>query len=86
MLTFALALPPRDYDALDSRLNFYRQVVDRLRALPVPVDAAAAATLPLDGALNSGSHSIEDRPLAEGDVSPIPAASRLASPTSIKRN
>ena len=74
VLTFALALPPRDYDTLDSRLSFYRQVVDRLRALPGAVGAAAAATLPLDGVLNSGSHSIEGRPLAEGEVSPMFAA------------
>ena len=79
VLTFALALPPRDYDTLDSRLSFYRQVVDRLRALPGAVGAAAAATLPLDGVLNSGSHSIEGRPLAEGEVSPMFAAGdRLA--------
>ena len=49
VLTFALALPPRDYDTPDSRSSFYRQVVDRLRALPGAVDAAASSMLPLDG-------------------------------------
>ena len=77
LLLIALALPPRD--TLDSRLSFHRQVVDRLRALPGAVDVAAASTLPLDGVLNSGSHSIEGRPLAEGDVSPMFAA-RVVSP------
>ena len=48
-LTFALALPPRDYDTPASRLDFYRQVVDRLRSLPGAVGAAASSALPLDG-------------------------------------
>ena len=79
VLTFALALPPRDYDTPDSRLGFYRQVVDRLRALPGAVGAAASSTLPLDGVLNSGGHRIEGRPLAEGDV-PRMFAVRVVSP------
>ena len=33
VLTFGLALPHRDYDTPASRLNFYRQVVDRARTL-----------------------------------------------------
>ena len=79
VLTFALALPARDYGTPDSRLDFYRQMVDRLRALPGAVDAAASSTLPLDGVLNSGSHRIEGRPLAEGEVSPMFAV-RVVSP------
>lgn len=79
VFTFALALPPRDYDTTDSRLSFYRQVVERLHALPGAVGAAAASTLPLDGVLNSGSHRIEGRPLAEGEVSPMFAV-RIVSP------
>ena len=79
VLTFALALPPRDYDTPDSRLGFYRQVVDRLRSLPGTVGAAASSTLPLDGVLNSGGHRIEGRPLAEGEVPPMFAV-RVVSP------
>ena len=71
VLTFGLALPHRDYDTPASRLNFYRQVVDRLRALPGAVAAAAAATVPLDGVVNSAGHSIEGRPRAERDPWPV---------------
>ena len=79
VLTFALALPPRDYDTPASRLGLYRQMVDRLRALPGAVGAAAASSLPLDAVLNSGSHRIEGWPLAEGEVPPMFAV-RVVSP------
>ena len=79
VLTFGLALPPRDYDTPASRLGLYRQVVDRLRTLPGVVGAAAASGLPLDAVLSSGSHRIEGRPLAEGEVSPMFAV-RVVSP------
>ena len=79
VLTFALALPPRDYDTPDSRLDFYRQVVDCLRSLPGAVGAASSSALPLDGVLNSGGHRIEGRPLTEGDVPPMFAV-RVVSP------
>ena len=71
VLAFGLALPHRDYDTPASRLNFYRQVVDRLRTLPGAVAAAAAATVPLDGVVNSAGHSIEGRPRAERDQWPV---------------
>ena len=70
VLTFGLALPHSDYDTPASRLNFYRQMVDRLHALPGAV-AAAAATVPLDGVVNSAGHSIEGRPQAERDPWPV---------------
>ena len=70
VLTFGLALPPRDYDTPGARLAFYRQVIERLHALPHAVDAAAASYIPLRGVVNQGSFSIEGRPYAEGDVSP----------------
>ncbi|MCY4121452.1 MAG: ADOP family duplicated permease, partial [Acidobacteria bacterium] len=79
VLTFAVALPPRDYDTPDSRLDFYRQVIDRLRSLPGAVGAASSSALPLDGVLNSGGHRIEGRPLAEGEVPPMFAV-RVVSP------
>ena len=79
VLTFALALPPRDYDTPDSRSSFYRQVVDRLRALPGAVDAAALSMLPLDGRTEQWGALHRGPPLAEGGVPPVFAV-RVVSP------
>ena len=78
VLTFGLALPPRDYDTPGSRLTLYRQVTDRLRALPGAIDAAAASTTPLDGVVNQGGHSVEGRPQAQGYLGPIFAAKSVS--------
>lgn len=71
VLTFGLALPPRDYPSDESRLAFHRQLVDRLRALPGVVGAAAASTIPLGGAMSGSGHTVEGRPLADGEVPPV---------------
>ena len=78
VLTFGLALPERDYDA-DARLGFHRQLVERLRALPGAVDAAAATTIPLGGAVTGSGYSIEGRPLDDGEVPPV-FMSKVVSP------
>ena len=78
VLTFGLALPERDYDA-DARLGFHRQLVERLRALPGAVDAAAASTIPLGGAVTGSGYSIEGRPLDDGEVPPV-FMSKVVSP------
>ncbi len=71
VLTFGLALPLLDYEAPESRLAFHRQVVDRLRALPGAAGAAAATTVPLGGEVSGSGHTIEGRPLADGEVPPV---------------
>jgi len=71
VLTFGLALPLRDYDSAESRRDFHRQVVDRLRALPGVASAASATTVPLGGELAGSGHTIEGRPLADGEVPPV---------------
>lgn len=71
VLTFGLALPPRDYPSDESRLAFHRQLVDRLRALPGVVGAAAASAVPLGGAMSGSGHTVEGRPLADGEVPPV---------------
>ena len=78
VLAFGLALPERDYETADARLNFHRQVVDRLRALPGVVDAAAAATVPLSGEVSGSGHTIEGRPLADDEVPPVFMTKRVA--------
>ena len=71
VLSFGLALPLRDYESAESRLGFHRQVIDRLRALPGVADAASATTIPLGGELAGSGHTIEGRPLADGEVPPV---------------
>ncbi len=68
VLTFGLALPLRDYDTPDARLAFHGQLVDRLRALPGVAGAAAASTVPLGGEVSGSGHTLEGRPLADGEV------------------
>ena len=79
VLTFGLSLPERDYDAADARLGFHRQMVERLRALPGAVDAAAASTVPLGGLMSGSGYSIEGRPLEDGEVPPV-FMSKVVSP------
>ena len=78
VLAFGLALPARDYPSPEARLNFHRQMVDRLRALPGVVDASATSIVPLSGEMSGSSHSIEGRPLADGEVPPVFMTKRVA--------
>ena len=78
VLAFGLALPARDYESPEARLNFHRQMVDRLRALPGVVDASATSIVPLSGEMSGSGHSIEGRPLADGEVPPIFMTKRVA--------
>ena len=70
-LTFGLALPARNYAAAAARLDFHRQVVDGLRALPGATAASAASTVPLGGERSGSGHTIEGRPPADGEVPPV---------------
>ena len=79
VLTFGLSLPQRDYETPEARLGFHRQMVDRLRALPGAVEAAAASTVPLGGEVSGSGYSVEGRPLADGDVPPV-FTTKLVSP------
>ncbi len=78
VLAFGLSLPERDYESPEARLNFHRQIVDSLRALPGAVDAAAASTVPLSGEVSGSGHTIEGRPLADGEVPPVFMVKRVA--------
>ena len=78
VLAFGLALPARDYESPAARLAFHRQIVDSLRALPGAVDASAASTVPLGGAVSGSGHSIEGRPLADDEVPPVFMVKRVA--------
>ena len=78
VLAFGLALPARDYPSPEARLNFHRQMVDRLRVLPGVVDASATSIVPLSGEMSGSGHTIEGRPLADGEVPPIFMTKRVA--------
>ena len=78
VLTFGLALPARDYESPEARLNFHRRMVDRLRALPGVVDASATSIVPLSGEMSGSGHTIEGRPPADGEVPPIFMTKRVA--------
>jgi predicted permease len=78
VLAFGLELHARDYETADARLNFHREVVDRLRALPGVVAASAASTVPLSGEMSGSGHSIEGRPLADDEVPPVFMIKRVA--------
>ena len=78
VLTFGLALSERDYETAGTRLNFHREMVRRLGALPGVVDASAASTVPLGGEVSGSGHSIEGRPRADGEVPPVFMTKRVA--------
>ncbi len=78
VLTFGLALPARDYPSPEARLNLHRRMVDRLRALPGAIDASATSIVPLSGEMSGSGHTIEGRPLADGEVPPIFMTKRVA--------
>ncbi|MEE8128712.1 MAG: ABC transporter permease [Vicinamibacterales bacterium] len=71
VLTFRLSLPERNYETAGTRLNFHRQMVDRLAGVPGVLKVAAASTTPLGGSLGGSGHSLEDHPQADGEVPPV---------------
>ncbi len=78
VLTFRLSLPERDYGAPGSRLNFHREMVDRLGGLPGVIGVAAASNTPLSGQLNGSGHSLEDHPQAGDEVPPVFMMKRIS--------
>jgi predicted permease len=66
LLTFRFNLPDSRYKTTEQKI-FYRQVLDRLNAVPGVESAAAAVPLPLSGSNFTISFTIEGRPVAKGD-------------------
>ncbi len=71
VLTLRLALPEQRYAEDERRLQFHRQAVAELAALPGVTGAAAVSDLPLGGSLSGSGAQIEGRPLEEGGVPPV---------------
>ena len=72
VLTFRVALPAARYDTIAARTAFYRQVAERLHALPGVESAAGVSSLPLSMAWRSTGITIE------GDAPPCTRQVRMA--------
>jgi predicted permease len=77
ILTFRVALPDQKYPTDASRRLFYRQALDRVRALPGVQSAGSVNILPLSGSNNSGTVTIDtnsvtpDKRYLEADWRPV---------------
>lgn len=70
MLTMHLSLPMTKYSEAPQRDNFYKQVINDVRALPGVQSVGAVSVLPLSGQGSSGSFRIEGRDVPPGQSSP----------------
>lgn len=63
VLTMRMQLPPSKYTGPTERLNFYAQLLERVKAVPGVEAASLTTALPLSGETFGGPFSIEGRPL-----------------------
>ncbi|MDQ3687468.1 MAG: ABC transporter permease [Acidobacteriota bacterium] len=63
VLTLRVALPSAKYDAPEKRQDFFKQLLERTRALPGVESAGAISYLPLSGGGWGRSITIEDHPV-----------------------
>jgi predicted permease len=70
LMTAAIALPDRQYDKTDKQVAFFQSALDRLKAAPGVLLAAAGSPLPFSGYGGSASFSIEGRAEPPGDPGP----------------
>jgi predicted permease len=70
VLSMQLTLPEAKYKEPRQRQEFYRQLMERVRALPGVEAAGATNVLPLSGQNQSGSFNIEGRPVPQGQSPP----------------
>jgi len=70
VLAMSLGLPMTKYREPAQRANFYKEVLQRIRALPGVQSAGATSILPLSGNNSSGSFRIEGRVTPQGQSSP----------------
>ncbi len=62
ILTFKLALPLARYDTRSKNAQFFRETLERIRALPAVRATGAVAYLPLSSDSSSGTVMVEDLP------------------------
>ena len=66
LLTLSLALPSQSYHAPERQLQFQREVMERLNALPGVRGSAAVTIVPLSGNGNTSRFDVEGHPKASG--------------------
>ena len=71
VLTFDVALPRADYPTAYRAANFWRDMIDRIGALPGVRSAAVVNNLPLGSGIENGSIMIEDQPAPAGGLAPL---------------
>ncbi len=70
VISMQLTLPEAKYKEPQQRQEFFRQLMERVKALPGVEAAGATNVLPLSGQNQSGSFNIEGRPVPQGQTSP----------------
>ncbi|MFN0122406.1 MAG: ABC transporter permease [Blastocatellia bacterium] len=70
VLSMMIALPANKYPDAAARMNFFRQLMPQLRALPGVESAGACLVVPMSGNNSSGSFSIEGRQIPDGQSMP----------------
>jgi len=80
VLTFSLTLPQTDYPTASRSAAFWRQLVERIGAIPGVQSAASTSDLPLGSGINNGAIYIDDHPAVEGSVPPV-TERKYISPT-----
>jgi putative ABC transport system permease protein len=70
VLAMQVSLPQNKYADANARALFGRRMLEQLRALPGVKSAGTTTSLPLSGANQSGSFTIEGRPQAPGEDPP----------------
>jgi putative ABC transport system permease protein len=79
LLTMRLRLPQTKYADAAQLTPFYQQLIERVRALPGVKTAATVSHLPLSGAYQSGTITVE-QPLASVDNASFECDRRVVSP------
>ncbi len=78
LLTMKIALPPAAYDADQARAQFYRELVDRVQAIPGVSNATVAMTLPSGSGWLGTNVLVQGQPVVDGAQQPT---ARLQSVT-----
>jgi putative ABC transport system permease protein len=83
LLSFSVSLPQKKYETDEQQINFFRQALQNIQALPGVKDVGMASGLPLGNNGWQTSFRVEGQPPPEPGKSPLMEAS-LASPDYFK--